>query len=78
MSNKPKPATAREIQDYKETLIISERVFTALSEEFFTQEKPINITEYDILMGYKKFKNMFKDFMPHLFHLETEQNHLTY
>jgi hypothetical protein len=73
-----KHVSKEEEQKYIDSLSISERVDIALGREFLNQTKQINITEKDVIEGYRKFKETFTVFAPHLFQSETAQTQTSY
>lgn len=62
------PLTEEELIKFRKTQTNSERVVDALMQEFFTNDKsPIHLTEEDMIGGFKEFKNIMLEHLPHLF-----------
>lgn len=63
-------ATEEEIQKYKDSLTVPERVTEALIDEFYGQIKNLKITTTDLEKGIEKFKYMAEYMIPTLSFVE--------
>lgn len=56
-----------ELKEYRKAEPIRERVTIALMREFLDDQGEKKLTEEEVVEGFKEFKKLFEEFMPHLF-----------
>lgn len=63
----PQPLTEEELREFRKTEPIRERVTNALLREFLDDEGEKKLTEEEVIEGFRDFKKLFEEFIPHLF-----------